>query len=123
MSKNFEHAPVKVVATKGEQCVGKTSAKSTNITVMACVSASGKRMPPMFVVKGKTNRCLRGFNVEADPLNSSWAYQTNGWMDDTIGELWFTEVFLKYCGPERPQLLVLDGHSSHETGDSHESNG
>lgn len=53
MSKNFEHNPVNVVAAKGDTCVSKTSTKSTNITVMACVGASGKRMPPMFVVKGR----------------------------------------------------------------------
>jgi len=36
-------------------------------------------------------------------------------MDDSLGLQWFEEVFLKNCGPERPQLLILDGHSSHET--------
>ncbi|WAR19331.1 hypothetical protein MAR_001169 [Mya arenaria] len=36
-------------------------------------------------------------------------------MDDAIGERWFDEVFLKFCEPKRPQLLILDGHSSHET--------
>ena len=29
--------------------------------------------------------------------------------------MWFREVFLKNCGPDRTQLLILDGHSSHET--------
>lgn len=36
-------------------------------------------------------------------------------MNDQIGERWFKGVFLKNCGPERPQLLMLDGHSSHES--------
>jgi len=27
--------------------------------------------------------------------------------------LWFTNTFLANIGPERPQLLVLDGHDSH----------
>jgi hypothetical protein len=36
-------------------------------------------------------------------------------MDDNIGEQWFNDVFIKFCGPARPQLLILDGHSSHET--------
>lgn len=115
MAKNFEHNPVRVVAEKGTSCLSRTSSKSTNITVMACVSASGRRMPPMFVVKGKTSRSLYGFNTEAAPPSSTWLYQKNGWMDDQIGESWFREVFLKHCGPSRPQLLILDGHSSHET--------
>ena len=44
-----------------------------------------------------------------------WAYQEKGWMNDALGELWFREIFLKNCGDARPQLLILDGHSSHET--------
>ena len=36
-------------------------------------------------------------------------------MTDSIGERWFEEVFLAQCGDQRPQLLVLDGHSSHES--------
>lgn len=36
-------------------------------------------------------------------------------MTDQIGEKWFSEVFLKECGEVRPQLLILDGHSSHES--------
>jgi hypothetical protein len=37
--------------------------------------------------------------------------QKNGWMTDSIGERWFEEVFIAQCGDQRPQLLVLDGHS------------
>jgi hypothetical protein len=36
-------------------------------------------------------------------------------MDDRIGERWFKEIFLKQCGTDRPQVLILDGHSSHES--------
>ncbi|WAR19329.1 hypothetical protein MAR_001167 [Mya arenaria] len=49
MAKKFEHDPVKVVVEKGSQCL--SSSKSTNITIMACVNASGRRMPP--IVKGE----------------------------------------------------------------------
>ncbi|WAR04799.1 hypothetical protein MAR_020660 [Mya arenaria] len=62
---------------------------------MACVNSSGRRMPPIFIEYEDSSK--------------------NGWMDDDIGERWFDEVFLQFCGPERPQLLILDGHSSHET--------
>lgn len=69
----------------------------------------------MFIIQGKTARSLHGFDTAAAPENSVFCFQQNGWMDDTLGEHWFVDVFLKYCGPERPQLLILDGHSSHET--------
>ena len=69
----------------------------------------------MFVVKGKTSRSLYGFNTRAAPTGTHWFYQKNGWMEDSVGEKWFNDVFLKFCGPERFQLLILDGHASHES--------
>lgn len=116
MGKNFEHDPVKAVAAKGEKNLHRrTCSRSTNITIMACVNAAGVQMPPMFVVKGKTPKSLYRFNTQVAPQGSMWTFQTNGWMDDSISERWFNDIFLKNCGPERPQQLILDGHSSHET--------
>ena len=82
---------------------------------MACVNAAGEKMPPMFVVKGKTSRSLHGFNTIAALEGSKWDYQVNGWMNDELGEKWFQHVFLEHCGPQRPQLIILDGHNSHQT--------
>ncbi|XP_062595646.1 uncharacterized protein LOC134257003 [Saccostrea cucullata] len=114
--KSFEHTPVKVIAEKGSKAVvGRTSSCRTNITVMACVNAAGGKMSPLFIVKGKTSRSLHGFNTLAAPQGTRWHYQANGWMNDDIGEKWFEDVFLMECGTERPQLLILDGHSSHES--------
>jgi hypothetical protein len=101
--KNFEHRPVKVIAAKGEKSVvGRTSASSSNITIMACVNAAGRTMPPLFVVKGKTSKSVHGFNTSAAPVDTKWFMQKNGWMTDSIGERWFEEVFLAQCGDQRP---------------------
>ncbi|XP_022342950.2 uncharacterized protein LOC111136409 [Crassostrea virginica] len=114
--RSFEHTPVRVISDKKiRNVVGKTSNSRSNVTITACVNAMGHWMPPMFVVKGKTSASLHGFNTEAAPVGSIWSYQENGWMTDVLGEKWFKNVFLKECGPERPQLLILDGHSSHES--------
>ena len=116
VGKQFEHNPVRVIAEKGARnVVGRTSGNRTNITIMACVNAKGEKMPPMLIVKGKTNISLHGFNTSAAPTGSIWTFQDKGWMTDEIGGMWFKEVFLTNCGSERPQLLILDGHSSHET--------
>ena len=114
--KQFEHDPVKILAPKGARSlVGRTTANRTNVTIMACVNAVGNVMPPVFVIKGKTSLSLHRFNTEAAPEGCMWAYQEKGWMNDALGEVWFREIFLKICGDARPQLLILDGHSSHET--------
>ena len=72
-------------------------------------------MVPMVIVKGKTSASLHGLTVGEAPAGTVFAFQENGWMTEELGEKWFRDVFLKQCGPERPQLLLLDGHSSHET--------
>ncbi|KAK3096889.1 hypothetical protein FSP39_004441 [Pinctada imbricata] len=114
--KQFEHDPVRVLAKKGSRNVlGRTTSNRTNVTIMGCVNAVGESMPPMFIVKGKTSRSLHGFNTEAAPEGSMWGFQEKGWMTDSLGEIWFRDIFLRHCGTERPQLLILDGHSSHET--------
>lgn len=114
--KQLEHTPVRVVAKKGSKAVvGRTSNSRANISILACVNASGDRMPPMLVVKGKTTKSLYGYNVEQAPPGTVFTFQKNAWMDGTIGLEWFSKVFMKNCGNERPQLLILDGHSSHET--------
>ena len=112
----FEHDPVKVITEKGiKNVVGKTSEDRTNITILACGNAAGKIIPPLVIVKGKTSASLHGYNTVAAPPNTKWAFSDKGWMNDTMGEMWFRDLFLPECGPERPQLLIMDGHSSHET--------
>ena len=112
----FEHDPVKVITEKGiKNVVGKTSEDRTNITILACGNAAGKIISPLVIVKGKTSASLHGYNTVAAPPNTKWAFSDKGWMNDTMGEMWFRDLFLPECGPERPQLLIMDGHSSHET--------
>ena len=94
-SKTFQHNPTRVIADKAARnTVGKVADNRDNITIMTCVNANGGKMPPMFVAKGKTSVCLRSFRTEDGPIGSEWTYQTNGWMNDELGELWFEEVFL-----------------------------
>ncbi|GFO22224.1 pogo transposable element with krab domain [Plakobranchus ocellatus] len=111
----FAHKPRKVVAEKGHRNVtARTSSNRDNITVLACISAAGAAMPPMVIVKGKSPRSLASFNTMDAPKETVWGYQQSGWMEDDLGGQWFEKVFLKHCGPDRPQLLILDSHSSHD---------
>ena len=113
---NFEHNPPRVVTERGaNSVVGKTSQKSSNLTIMACVNGGGSVMPPLVITKGKTVKSLHGFKTSDAPVGTVWSFQEKGWITDEIGEKWFDDVFLKHCGPKRPQLLIFDGHSSHET--------
>ncbi|XP_046549403.1 uncharacterized protein LOC124259325 [Haliotis rubra] len=69
----------------------------------------------MAIVRGKTQRCLGAYNTKLGVPGTVYTYQERAWMEDQLGERWFEDHFLKYCGSERPQLIILDSHSSHET--------
>ncbi|CAC5378343.1 unnamed protein product [Mytilus coruscus] len=112
---NMEHTPAKKCSRKGVKSVpGLVSNSRESVTVVACISAAGIAMPPMNVVKGKTEKSLNGFNRSEGPENAVWAFQKNAWIDDAGCLKWFHEVFLQNCGPKRPQLLIVDQHRSHE---------
>ena len=89
------------------------------ITVIACGNAAGEYLPPHFVFPGKTRRKLDGYDIESTMERSSsikganFSVSDSGWTKDGIAKLWFTETFLKNIGPSRPQLLICDGHGSH----------
>ena len=113
--KQFEHKPTNVCARKGSQNVpGRTSNSRENVTMLASVNAEGRVMPPMCIVKGKTVRSVQSFCCLDAPYDTVWTFQERAWLCDVLGELWFKDVFLAHCWPERPQLLLLDSHRSHE---------
>ena len=85
------------------------------MTMMTCINGAGMALPPMFVVKGKTKRCLTSFETSDAPKESVFNHQPNAWMDDSLGVEWFQGVFLKHCGPHMPHILIRDSHRSHET--------
>lgn len=113
--KQFEHRPTTVVARKGVKSLpGRTGNSKENVTILACVNAQGGALPPMCIAKGKTPRCLESFATMDSPPGTLWTYQERAWMCDLLGEMWFSQVFIPNIGPKRPQLLILDSHSSHE---------
>ena len=85
-----------------------------SVTVLGCGNAAGKLMSPMVIVKGKTRRALTSSKTEDAPKETKWACQPKAYMDQGLGVEWFENVFLKECRPQRPQLLIVDSHCSHE---------
>lgn len=111
----FEHKPTKVLARKGSKDVpGRASNTRCNNTIIACVNAVGTAMSPLMIVKGATHNSLLGWNTSEAPKGTLWTFQRKAWTEDVLGIEWFQNIFLKQCGPSRPQLLIVDGHKSHE---------
>ncbi|KAJ8303670.1 hypothetical protein KUTeg_018780 [Tegillarca granosa] len=97
---SLEHKPQRVISRKAVKTVpGKVSNCRDNITVVASVNASGKRMPPLMIVKGTTHRSLYAYDTESGPPDAIWTFQSNAWIEDILGQKWFDYIILKYCGP------------------------
>ena len=111
----FQHKAPKVVAEKGtKRLYHRASDSKETVTVVASVNAAGKAMPSLPIVKGKTEMSVTNFATFLGPPEAKWTHQTKGWTDNSLGVEWFKQVFLQNCGKERPILLLLDSHSSHE---------
>ena len=87
-----------------------TSGNKTQITVLACVSASGCYIPPMVVFKRKNHTAELMQGEVPDTMYG--LSPKSGWMDGELFAQWFRCRFLKYAPSVRPVLLLLDGHSS-----------
>jgi hypothetical protein len=103
--------PLKVIAKKGSRhpmCI--TGQDKSQITVLACVSASGYAIPPLVIFDRQT---LREELVNGEVPGTMYALSSSGWMNSEIFEAWFSNHFLSHVPPSRPLLLMIDGHSSH----------
>ena len=110
------HKPTKIIAEKGIKNIpGRVGNSRDNVSVLACINAEGGEIPPMIIVKGKTYKSLHGYNTKDGVPGAVYTYQQRAWMEDALGEIWFRNHFLRHCGDNRPQIIMLDSHSSHET--------
>ena len=97
------HKPTRILAERGApNTPGRVGNCREGITVVACINAGGKHVPPLCIVKGKTQKSLQAYNVTRGPEGAKYTYQSRAWMEDVLGEIWFKEHFLRHCGPERP---------------------
>lgn len=84
------------------------------VTVVACGNASGSVIPPRAICPWKTRRALQGYDVENAPEGTNISVLDSGWTKSGIARLSFTDTFCQiYIGPQRPQILIFDGHDSH----------
>ena len=112
----LEHKPCKITASRsrGSKSVqSRTSGNRETVTVVAVINAAGRAIPLQIIVKGVTKRALNSFDMTSAPSNSTWSVSDSGWTKQGIAYLWFTESFIPSIGPDRPQLLIIDGQDSH----------
>ena len=50
-----------------------------------------------------------------DPDDAVYAKSESGWVDSELFLSWMNKVFLGFAVPQRPVMLLVDGHKSHLT--------
>jgi hypothetical protein len=65
------------------------------VTVIECVSAAGKVLPPMYIYKGSVH--LMGWHVGVEAKEeATFAWSPKGWTDRELGLEWVARNFEKY---------------------------
>ena len=107
----LDHHPPKVVAIKGQKKVrSRTSGNKSQVTVIACVSATGHTLPPFVIFDAKS------LNMEwtrGEVAGTRYGLSSTGWVDTDLFKGWLVEHFLNFAVGGRPLMLILDGHSTH----------
>lgn len=104
----LDSKPPKVVVPKGSHDAHSLgSGDKSQVTAVSCVSAVGFCMPPMVIWDRKT------FSPEltvGEIPGTIYGLSSDGWMDQELFQIWFSNHFLQYASSIRP---LLDRHSSH----------
>ena len=107
----LQHRPGKRVAVRGQKHVHVTnSGNKTQVTALACASATGVVLPPMVVFQRKS---LNPQLTNDEIPGTIYGLSASGWMDVELFHEWFHRHFLLYAPSTTPVLLLLDGHASH----------
>ena len=83
------------------------------VSTIECISASGLKINPVVIFKGKTLQST-WFTPGRTP-EYHYTCSEKGWTSNNIGIRWLKHAFLPstYPSPDIPRLLLLDGHGSH----------
>jgi hypothetical protein len=88
-------------------CVRSTDRE--NVSILACISAAGEALPPMYIFAGKKKKTC-WFNDGVPGL--AIAMTDSSYIQGHIFMAW-VKWFIKLVGYRGPQLIILDGHFSH----------
>lgn len=87
-----------------------TGSGKTQISVLACCSATGYVLPPYIIFDRKT---LNQDFTRGELPGTVYGLSKSGWMDTELFKEWFLFHFIKHAPSSRPLILMMDGHSSH----------
>jgi len=99
------------LAQKGSRSVqGEVPVNRSLSTLLVACNAKGDVLSPFFIHPGKKTKSI--YFSEKIPT-ACVGTSDSGFMTSQLFQQWFSKHFVKHCVPERPVLLIVDGHSSH----------
>lgn len=105
----------RILARRGCKWVHDTAGGSGRgyTTIHGCGSASGVRLPPFVIYKGKN---LYASWTQGGCAGAMYAVTDSGWMERESYKSWFQKMFLpsvRHLTKTKPVVLIFDGHYSH----------
>nr|XP_054771780.1 uncharacterized protein LOC129279702 [Lytechinus pictus] len=108
----------RVLAEKGSKVVHEVrNSDKTQITVLATMNAVGDFLPPVIIVPGKRTEACGRYMTDA-PHGAFFAATDSGWMDSKSFFAFVANLFHPFLTQHnipRPVLLMVDGHSTHQS--------
>ena len=117
---NFVHCQGEVLAETATENVDAvlTDDHRKSFTAIGTIAASGDKFPPIFLARGKTDRCHAQFkNMTAKHSDYFIFHAVNGVTDDRVMEFYLQRVSQWMKG--KPSALVLDRFPAHRSETTH----
>ena len=101
-----------VTSKKAKSAYLQAQGSTEHITLLCGASAAGLALPPMIIFP---KAFPGGAYTFKGPDDAVYAKSESGWVDSELFVEWMKKVFLKFATPQRPVLLIIDGHKTHLT--------
>ncbi|CAH1972182.1 unnamed protein product [Acanthoscelides obtectus] len=108
-----QHKHAKVISLKGKRQVAALTASERGalVTIVTCMNAVGRYIPPMLVFPRKN---MKPELLNGAPPGSVARFHPSGWIQQDIFTDWLRHFILHVKPSESEQVvLILDGHYSH----------
>lgn len=111
---HLNNEPGEVLASKGARDVHVLTSgeKGENVSVIACCNAEGIFLPPVLIFKGKNEN--PAFSVGLPPGSEVYMNVKSSYITSELFFQWLKHHFTPRKPPGKV-LLVMDGHSSHQS--------
>jgi hypothetical protein len=99
----------RVICPKGMRANTVRSSDRENVSILACISAAGVALPPMYIYAGKKRKLQWSDGAVA---GATFTMTDSSNVQGHLFLAWL-KWFVLTVGGARPQLLILDGHYAH----------